>query len=185
MTSVPLVPTRTFTGGPDTPSAGLQSIGPLTGAGPDAISIEICSWMPMAVSFWFAWGSASVWLIVTSTEPLLFCVMEYASVITRMPPVADVDGAPVEVRPSPSAVPAAASASVLPAISPGRRARPGPGRVARSSAAPRSCARSFQRFSVNLVIVLVLHFQPGPRPGQALAECDPGDAQGKRRLLRG
>src|SRR5215813_15179516 len=141
--------------------------------------------MPMAVSFWFAWGSASVWLIVTSTEPLLFCVMEYASVTTRMPPVADVDGAPVEVRPSQSAVPAAASASVLPAISPGRRARPGPGRVARASAAPRPCARSFQRFSVNLVIVLVLHFQPGPRPGQALAECDPGDAQGKRRLLRG
>src|SRR6516165_11107653 len=141
--------------------------------------------MPMAVSFWFAWGSASVWLIITSTEPLLFCVMVYASVTTRMPPVADVDGAPVEVRPSPSAVPAAASVSVLPAISPGRRARPGPGRVARSSAAPCSCARSFQRFSVNLVIILVLLFQPGPRPGQPLAECGPGDAQGQRRLLRG
>src|SRR6516225_5659245 len=138
----------------------------------------------MAVSFWFAWGSASVWLIVTSTEPL-FCVMVYASVTTRMPPVADVDGLPVEVRPSPSAVPAAASASVLPAISPVRRARPGPGRVACASAAPCSCARSFHRFSVNLTIVLVFLPQPGPRPGQPFAECDTGDAEGLRRLLRG
>src|SRR6516164_387084 len=141
--------------------------------------------MPMAVSFWFAWGSASVWLIVPSTEPLLFCVMVYASVTTRMPPVADVDGAPVEVGPSPSAVPAAASASVLPAISPVRRARPGPGRVACASAAPCSCARSSQRFSVNLAIVLVFLPQPGPRPGQPFAECDTGDAEGLRRLLRG
>src|SRR5215475_4643905 len=111
--------------------------------------------------------------------------MVYASVTTRMPPVADLDGAPVEVRPSPSAVPAAASASVLPAITRGRRARPGPGRVACASAAPCSCARSFQRFSVNLAIVLVFLSQPGPRPGQPFAECDTGDAEGQRRLLRG
>src|SRR5262249_30478062 len=37
MTSVPFVPTRTFTGGPETPGAGVQVTGPLTGAGPDAI----------------------------------------------------------------------------------------------------------------------------------------------------
>src|SRR5262249_23789396 len=119
----------------------------------------------------------------TSTDPSLFSVMVYAAVTTFLIPPAGVLPL-VEVRPSPSAVPAAASASVLPAISPGRRARPGPGRVACASAAPCSCARSFQRFSVNLVIVLVLLFQPGPRPGQTLAECGTGDAEGQRCLLR-
>src|SRR5262249_54874614 len=146
------------------------------------------SWIPIELSLASAATIDFCWLICTSTEPLLISVMVYAVVTTFLMPPAAVPPAAVlplvEVRPSPSAVPAAASASVLPAISPGRRARPGRGRVACVSAAPCSCARSFQRFSVNLVIVLVLLFQPGPRPGQTLAECDTGDAEGQRCLLR-
>src|SRR5262249_36855629 len=146
------------------------------------------SWIPIELSLAPPATSAFCWLICTSPEPLLISVMVYAVVTTFLTPPAAVPPAAVlplvEVRPSPSAVPAAASASVLPAISPGRRARPGPGRVACASAAPCSCARSFQRFSVNLVIVLVLLFQRGPRPGQTLAECDTGDAEGQRCLLR-
>src|SRR5215469_15057597 len=189
MISVPFVPRRTCTCGCfGAPSTGVQVTGPLTVAAPGFGKTETFSWNPIELSLASAAIIDSCWLTCTSTEPLLISVMVYAAVTTFLMPPAAVPPAPVlplvEVRPSPSAVPAAASASVPPAISPGRRARPGPGRVARSSAAPCSCARSFQRFSVNLVIVLVLLFQPGPRPGQPLAECDPGDAQGQRRLLR-
>src|SRR5215467_8021084 len=180
MTSVPFVPRRTCTCGCfGAPSTGAQVTGPLTVAAPGFGKTATFSWIPIELSLASAATIDSAWLICTSTEPLLISVMVYAVVTTfLMPPAAVLPAGvlPVEVRPSPSAVPA---------ISPGRRARPGPGRVARSSAAPCSCARSRQRFSVNLAIVLVLLLQPGPRPGQTFAECDPGDAQGQRRLLRG
>src|SRR5215472_5427394 len=190
MTSVPFVPRRTCTCGCfGAPSTGLQVIGPLTVAAPGFGKTATFSWIPIELSLASAARIDCRWFTCTITEPSLFSVMVYAAVTTFLMPPAAVPPAPVlplvEVRPSPSAVPPAASASVLPAISPGRRARPGPGRVACSSAAPCSCARSRQRFSVNLAIVLVLLLQPGPRPGQALAECDTGDAEGLRRLLRG
>src|SRR6202042_459206 len=91
-------------------------------------------------------------------------------------------------RTSTSAVPTPASPSVLPARTRGRRsseARPGSGRSASASVGPCSEARSCHRLSVNLVIGFVLLPQPGPRPGQALSKCDTGDAEGRRRLLRG
>src|SRR5215467_4121855 len=190
MISVPFVPRRTCTCGcSGAPSTGAQVTGPLTVAAPGFGKTATFSWIPIERSLASAARIDSVWLTCTSTEPLLFSVMVYAVVTTfLMPPAALLPAGVlplVEVRASPSAVPPAASASVLPAISPGRRARPGPGRVACSSAAPCSCARSRQRFSVNLAIGLVLLFQPGPRPGQTLAECDTGDAEGLRRLLRG
>src|ERR1700733_5147454 len=134
----------------------------------------ICSWIPMAVSLAFAWGSAVVWLIVTSTEPSPLVVTANAGVL-------------LAPRVSASAAPAPASPSVLPASTRGRRrrgARPGSGRSACASAGPCSRARSLQRCSVNLVIALVFLPQPGPRPGQPLSECDTGDAEGLRRLLR-
>src|SRR6516164_2588487 len=190
MTSVPFVPRRTRTCGCfGAPSTGAQGTGPLTVAAPGFGKTATFSWIPIELSLASAATIDSAWLTCTSTEPLLICVMAYAVVTTfLMPPAAVLPAGVlpfVEVRPSPSAVPAAASASVLPAISPGRRARPGPGRVACASAAPCSCARSFQRFSVNLAIVLVFLPQPGPRPGQPFAECDTRDAEGLRRLLRG
>ena len=37
MTSVPLVPTSTFSVGPDTPGAGVQVTGPATAAAPDCM----------------------------------------------------------------------------------------------------------------------------------------------------
>src|SRR5215472_582138 len=184
MTSVPFVPRRTCTCGCfGAPSTGLQVTGPLRVAAPGFGKTATFSWIPIELSLASAARIDFCWLTCTSTEPSLFSVMVYAAVTAFLMPPAGVLPL-VEVRPSPSAVPAAASASVLPAISPGRRARPGPGRVAWSSAAPCSCARSFQRFSVNLVIVLVFLPQPGPRPGQALAECDTRDAEGQRCLLR-
>src|SRR5215469_16311316 len=185
MTSVPFVPRRTCTCGCfGAPSTGAQVTGPLTVAAPGFGKTETFSWIPIELSLASAATIDFCWLTCTSTEPLLVSVMVYAAVTTfLMPPAGALPL--VEVRPSPSAVPAAASASVLPAITPGRRARPGPGRVACASAAPCSCARSFQRFSVNLAIVLVFLSQPGPRPGQPFAECDTGDAEGQRRLLRG
>src|SRR5215471_8220219 len=190
MTSVPFVPRRTCTCGCfGAPSTGLQVTGPLRVAAPGFGKTATFSWIPIELSLASAARIDCRWLTCTSTEPSLFSVMVYAAVTTFLMPPAGVPPAPVlplvEVRPSPSAVPAAASASVPPAISPGRRARPGPGRVACASAVPCSCARSFHRFSVNLAIVLGFLPQPGPRPGQTFAECDTGDAEGLRRLLRG
>src|SRR3984885_2209380 len=128
------------------------------------------------MSLAFAWGSAEFSLIVTSTEPSLFVVTANAGVLLAGP------------RASMSAVPAPASPSVMPARTPGRRrrgARPGSGRWASASVGPCSRTRSRHRLSVNLVIALVFLSQPGPRPGQPLSECDTGDAEGCRRLLRG
>src|SRR5262249_40462503 len=185
MTSVPFVPRRTCTCGCfGAPSTGVQVTGPLTVAAPGFGKTATFSWIPIELSLASAARIDSRWLTCTSTEPSLFSVMVYAAVTTFLMPPAGVLPL-VEVRPSPSAVPAAASASVPPATTPGRRARRGPGRVACSSAAPCSCARSRQRFSVNLAIVLVFLSQPGPCPGQPFAECDTGDAEGLRCLLRG
>src|ERR1700761_973926 len=116
--------------------------------------------------------------------------MVYAAVTTcRAPPVAVFVAAGVllgAVRPNPSAVPATASTSVPPAMTRGLRknSRRGSGRLAWVSVVPCSRTMSPQRLSVYLVIALVLLPQPGPRPGQALSECDPGDAEGLGRLHR-
>src|ERR1700734_418324 len=128
------------------------------------------------MSLAFAWGSAEFSLIVTSTEPSLFVVTANAGVLLAGP------------RASMSAAAAPASPSVLAARTRGRRrrgARPGSGRWASAIVGPCSRTRSRHRLSVNLVIALVFLSQPGPRPGQPLPECDTGDAEGCRRLLRG
>ena len=81
ITSVPSVPTRTFTGGPgrfDTPGAGVQFTAPRTAAAPDAMEIEICSWTPIAVSLWFTSGSDEAIFKFTNTEPSPFRVMANA-----------------------------------------------------------------------------------------------------------
>src|ERR1700734_3895224 len=128
------------------------------------------------MSLAFAWGSAEFSLIVTSTEPSLFVVTANAGVLLAGP------------RASMSAAAAPASPSVLAARTRGRRrrgARPGSGRWASAIVGPCSRTRSRHRLSVNLLIALVFLSQPGPRPGQALSECDTGDAEGQRRLQRG
>src|ERR1700761_4787091 len=134
-----------------------------------------CSWIPIAVSFAFAWTMFSSWLTVTSTEPLELTVTANAGVAVRA------------LRRSRMAVRAPATPSVPPASTRGRRRkrpRPGSGRPAWVRVAPCSRTRSSQRLSVKSVIVFLFPPQPGPRPGQALPECDPGDAEGLRRLHR-